>query len=199
MDARSDEIELSKAEILVRTRESLNWMFDDIQYAYESDANVGATILIILALDCFAGRKRGRIVGEAHETIVISRINKTKKRFNNKKAFNDFIQKYLIQVNRDYSQFSANRIKERDPYRDLRNMLIHAYSKKGYIIERDPKQHLSKRNSRLVLDIETFAKDARAAIEIFLDELEKGDEEIFAPYRKAYAACPLIGPSEPIH
>ena len=170
---------LTKDQIISKTRESLAWMFNDIRIcrACEEKANVGAMILTILALDCFAARRRG-----------LTRDSIT--RDAGRKAFNRFADKYLRGINEQYKEFT-----KQEPYEYLRNYLIHGYCKDGYIFITNPKKHLHVENGYVLIDVQSFSKDSRTAIDKYLDNLEK-DKEDFGKFKKAYIKHPLLGPDE---
>ena len=112
-----DDGNLTDEEILENTEESLDWMFSDIERAYKKKANVGSIVLTVLALDCFAARRRGH-TGKCHPQAG--------------RAFNDFVEDYLLKVNDEYS-----RLLQYKSYGNLRSALVHRYAKTGFVFERD--------------------------------------------------------------
>lgn len=168
-----------KDQVLAETRDSLAWMFGDIWKARMAKANVGAMILTILALECFGIRRKG-------ET--------EKGKYRSEGCFNDFVNRYLCkkEINTGYNKLKN----EPFAYGDLRSLLVHFYSKKGYEFTEDcPEEHLTMKQGRLQIDVDWFIYDSWRAIENYLTVLES-DPAAYDLFKKAYNDIPLLREGE---
>lgn len=172
----SNDVTLTNEEILARTRESVGWMFADIETARIGTANVAAVILSVLAMDCFAARRRGYTVTAVQQGDA-----------NCNAAFNSFVTDYLRKVDKRYKHFGG-----RQPYKKLRNLLVHGYSKEGFEFTDDIQEHLQVKEGYLQLHVESFVHDVKTAIMNYIKCLEEGGED-FRKFKSAYEVHPLIG------
>jgi len=163
----------TKDQVLARTRDSLKWIFNDICYARHAKANIGTMILSVLALENFALRRENAI--EKHQAKT--------------EPFESFVKEYLQPINEKYSRFH-----KRDPYGDLRSILVHYYSKVGFEFIDNPIDHLDERKGYLLLNVKVFSDDVETAINNYLEDLEESEEnsEVYTKFKEAYETYPLL-------